>query len=691
MMRRTGAASPSALQHCLGDMASLSALPAQWADKDRSEVAENLADILFRKVPAAFVFVGLEKREEQGFAYPAARVAGADPSPELSRELDALLGPILDRNVGAGAVVIPNPLGAGTVRLLALPIGAEGRFGTLASASAVESFPGEHERLLLGMGATQGAIALEHLSLAAALREKEEALRKTEARYRSLVVATASVVWTMDPAGDFSTDQPSWEAYTGQTPEAYRGQGWKSAFSPDDGGFAAAWAHAVAESLPCEAESRVRHGPSGRFRQCVVRAAPIFNAEGKVREWTGTLTDVEDRTHAEASLQRIEEQLRKSQKMESIGNLAGGIAHDFNNLLTAINGYSALSLGQLEEKHPARAHIAEIQNAGERAADLTRQLLAYSRKQVLTAKVIDLNALVLEMEKMLRRIIGEHITLATVLDPCLRPVKADPAQIEQVLMNLAINAREAVSRSGLITIETRNLAVDDGFASAHPAVLPGEYAMLAVSDNGRGMDESVRSRIFEPFFTTKEFGRSSGLGLSTAYGIVAQSGGHIFAYSEPGVGSTFKVYLPQAEGDRGQAAAGQAAPAANGDETVLLVEDEPAVRRFSRLALERFGYRVLEACDGKEGLEVSGAYVGPIHLVLSDVVMPRLDGPHMVRSLMATRPGLRVLFMSGYTDDAIVRHGFLEANTSFIQKPFMPGKLAKAIREVLNAAPLRPA
>jgi two-component system, cell cycle sensor histidine kinase and response regulator CckA len=682
------------IQRRLGDVLSLSSLPALWAGKDRAQVADHLAETLFNMVRSGFVFVGLERNPDTGFAYPAARAAGAPASEELSRKLEAVLFPLLER-IPDGPIVIPNPLGEGEIRLLAIPIGEDGRFGTLASGSADPAFPDETDRLLLGAGATQGSIAMGNLAMVAALRDREDALRKTEARYRSLVVATASVVWTADPGGGFAGEQPSWEAYTGQGPEAYRGLGWRTAFSPDDPEFQKAWAVALEEGMPCEAEGRVRHGPSGRFRRCVVRAVPIFSADGRVREWTGTLTDVEDRTHAEAALQRIEEQLRKSQKMESIGNLAGGIAHDFNNLLTAINGYSALSLGLLEERHPARAHIGEIQAAGERAADLTRQLLAYSRKQVLAAKVIDLNCLVGELEKMLRRIIGEDIALATALDPALRQVMADPAQIEQVLMNLVINAREAVTHPGRITIETRNVIVDGDDAAAHPAVVPGAYSVLAVTDNGRGMDESVKARIFEPFFTTKEFGKSSGLGLSTAYGIVTQSGGHIFAYSEPGQGSCFKVYLPHADPyDRpqpepGGTGTGPQGQSAQGDETVLLVEDEPAVRRFTRLVLERFGYRVLEACDGREGLEVSAAYVGPIHLVLTDVVMPRLDGPHMAQRLVAARPGLRVLFMSGYTDDAIVRHGFIDAAASFIQKPFMPGKLAKTIREALGAAAVR--
>ncbi|MDB5103221.1 MAG: hypothetical protein JWP91_910 [Fibrobacteres bacterium] len=566
---------------------------------------------------------------------------------------------------------------------------AAGRVKDLESAPPEPDFPYGPEPLPSGAGADPKATVRMNLILAETLRERTEALRKAEERYRSLVIATASVVWTMGPAGDVLADQPSWEAYTGQSPEAYRGQGWKAAFGPGETDFHAAWERALEESLPCESGCRVRHGPSGRYRRCVMRAVPVFNSDGKVREWTGTLTDAEDRTHAESSLQRIEEQLRKSQKMESIGNLAGGIAHDFNNLLTAINGYSALSLGSLEEGHPARAHIAEIRNAGDRAADLTRQLLAYSRKQVLAPKVVDLNALVAELGKMLRRIIGEQITLATRPDPDLRPILADPAQIEQVVMNLVINAREAVPHSGRISIETRNVVVEEDFAALHPSVLPGAYALLTVNDNGCGMDGHVKARLFEPFFTTKEFGKNAGLGLSTAYGIVAQTGGHIIVQSEPGIGSTFKVYLPQAESERQPPPPSVPAPASQGDETILLVEDEATVRRFARLVLERSGYRVLEACDGKEGLEISEACMGPIHLVLTDVVMPRLDGPHMVQRLMAARPGLRVIFMSGYTDDAIVRHGFFDANTSFIQKPFMPDKLTKILREVLSAAPQR--
>jgi two-component system cell cycle sensor histidine kinase/response regulator CckA len=382
---------------------------------------------------------------------------------------------------------------------------------------------------------------------------------------------------------------------------------------------------------------------------------------------------------------QLEAQLRQSQKMEAVGTLAGGVAHDFNNLLTTILGYSGLVLEQLREEDPLREEIREIQRAGERAADLTRQLLAFSRKQVLAPVVLGLNAIVVDMEKMLRRLIGEDVDLTAMLAPDLWSVQADPGQIEQVIVNLIVNARDAMKRGGKVTIETRNINLDDSYLRSHGYVRLGEYVCLSVTDTGTGMDPQTRSRIFEPFFTTKAPGKGTGLGLSTVYGIVKQSGGSIEVYSEPGRGTSFKVYLPRALAAEKPAAPHVRPSPLGGSEIVLLVEDEEAVRRLARLVLEKSGYAVLEAGSAEDAQSIVASHAGAIDLLLTDSVMPGMSGPDLARTLRSERPELRVLFMSGYTDDAIVRHGLLTASEAFLQKPFTPEGLARKVREVLDS------
>ncbi|MET0625254.1 MAG: PAS domain S-box protein [Pyrinomonadaceae bacterium] len=379
------------------------------------------------------------------------------------------------------------------------------------------------------------------------------------------------------------------------------------------------------------------------------------------------------------------EQLRQSQKMEAIGHLAGGIAHDFNNLLTVIAGYSDLTISHLEPGHALWQNVMGIKAAGERAASLTRQLLAFSRKQVLQPKVLDMNTVVANMNTMLRRLIGENIDLVTATGPSLGRVMADPGQIEQVILNLAVNARDAMPRGGKLTIELADLWVGDEYASRRFGVPPGGYVLLAVSDTGHGMSAEVCEKIFDPFFTTKEQGKGTGLGLSTVYGIVKQSGGHISASSEVGRGTVFKIYLPRVDESpdepwsEGDTFASQA-----GTDTVLLVEDEAMVRRLARQVLEEFGYHVLEARDGADALGICEEHAGVIDLVLTDVVMPGMSGRELADHLVTIAPQARVLFMSGYTDEAIVHHGVLKEGTAFIEKPFTPDGLARKVREVLD-------
>jgi signal transduction histidine kinase/ActR/RegA family two-component response regulator len=377
--------------------------------------------------------------------------------------------------------------------------------------------------------------------------------------------------------------------------------------------------------------------------------------------------------------------LRQAQKMEAVGQLAGGIAHDFNNLLTAINGYSELALRKIGTDDPYRKNFEEIKKAGSRGASLTRQLLAYSRKQILQAKLLDLNSVVADMDKMLRRLIGEDIDLVTLLKPDVGEIKADPGQIEQMVMNLVVNARDAMPKGGKITIETGSAYLDEAYASRHPAVQPGHYTLLAISDTGTGMDAETKKHIFEPFFTTKEVGKGTGLGLSTVYGIVKQSGGSIWVYSEVGKGTTFKVYLPRVDEPALTEEVNEARSAARlGCETVLLVEDEDTVRDLCKEILEENGYAVLVAPNGNEGVRVCKEFEGHIDLLITDVVMPQMSGRELAEHVTALRPDSRVLYMSGYTDDAIVRHGVLHDNADFIQKPFSPDSLALKVREVLD-------
>jgi two-component system, cell cycle sensor histidine kinase and response regulator CckA len=381
----------------------------------------------------------------------------------------------------------------------------------------------------------------------------------------------------------------------------------------------------------------------------------------------------------------LEEQLRQAQKMEAVGMLAGGVAHDFNNLLTIINGYSQLILNNLPKNDPNRHSAEQIMKAGDRAAGLTNQLLAFSRRQVMQPKVLDLNHVVTGLSAMLRRLIGEDIDLQLTLREDLGRVNADPGQIEQVMMNLVVNARDAMPQGGTLTIETANVTLDEKYASRHIAVKSGPYVLLAVSDTGKGMDEATKSRLFEPFFTTKEPGKGTGLGLSTVFGIVKQSGGSVQVYTEEGRGSSVKVYLPRIDQKVSLERALRRKQAAKGSETILLVEDDEMVRTLVRETLERDGYKMIDSADPVEAQRLADGYRGKIQLLITDVVMPRLSGKELAGSLAQARPDLKVLYMSGYTDSAIVNSGILQKEVAFLQKPFTPAGLSNKVREVLDA------
>jgi two-component system, cell cycle sensor histidine kinase and response regulator CckA len=380
---------------------------------------------------------------------------------------------------------------------------------------------------------------------------------------------------------------------------------------------------------------------------------------------------------------RLEDQFRQAQKMEAVGRLAGGVAHDFNNVLGVIIGYGELIRRGSQAGEPLRARVDEILKAAGRAADLTQQLLAFSRKQVLQPKVLDLNAVAAEMEKMLRRLIGEDVRLITSFDPGLGRVKADPGQVSQIIVNLAVNARDAMPEGGTLILETANVELDHSYVNEHPESRLGPHVMLAVSDTGTGMAPEVKARIFEPFFTTKEEGKGTGLGLATVYGIVRQSGGHINLYSEPGRGTTFKIYLPRVD-EAAEVAVAPGERPRGGSETILIVEDDDALREITAELLQEAGYRVVVAADGEAALRECAQSGAPPDLVVTDVVMPRMTGRALSEQLRALGPGLRVLFMSGYTDAAVLYQGLLEPGTAFLQKPFGPEALLRKVREVLD-------
>ncbi len=432
----------------------------------------------------------------------------------------------------------------------------------------------------------------------------------------------------------------------------------------------------------------VRVRKDGREVRVAVTASAVRSPDGRVIALAATYRDVTERARMEAALRESEERFRQAQKMEAVGRLAGGVAHDFNNLLTVINGFSELLAESLPAGDPGRDLAGEVRRAGERAAGLTRQLLAFSRQQVLAPRVLDLNAVVTDLGRLLRRLLGEDVELATDLMPGLWPVRADPGQVEQVVVNLAVNARDAMPTGGRLTVGTRNVTLGEADTGGDPELRPGDYVLLSVSDTGVGMTDDVKARAFDPFFTTKEQGKGTGLGLATVHGIVRQTGGHVEVESEPGRGSTFRVYLPRTDGSA-EAGTRGAGPGdlPRGTETVLVAEDEPAVRALTCRVLRGCGYAVLEAGGAGEAARAAGAHPGPIHLLVTDVVMPGVGGRQLAELLRADRPGLRVLYLSGYTDDAVVRHGVYHDRVHFLPKPFAPAELARKVREVLDSQP----
>ena len=503
-------------------------------------------------------------------------------------------------------------------------------------------------------------------------------------RFRNLVEDLNAGIWEMDvPSYKITFVSNQMEAILGFPMEKWLQEAdfWVQHVHPEDR------EHVVERCRKAISEGR---DYSFRYRAIAANGKTIWlqdivrvvrDDSDKIRQLRGVMVDVTDH-------QQLEEEFRQAQKMEAVGRLAGGVAHDFNNLLTIISGYAQLAQDLLGPENPLRSYMDEILKAGDRASGLVRRLLAFTRRQSMEPQALDLNSVVKGTEKMVRRLIGEDIEVVTVLPPGLGVVRSDPAQLEQIIFNLSVNARDAMPNGGKLIIETSNVDLDQVYADTHLAVVPGPYVMLAVSDTGSGMDTHTRAHIFEPFFTTKEKGKGTGLGLATVYGIIKQSGGYIWVYSELGLGTTFKMYLP-----RVVAVVEPPQPAlirtshAQSSETILLVEDEESIRSLVHGILRGCGYTVLNAGRPQEALEISEQFDGPIHLLFTDVVMPQMNGREVAEKISASRPNTKVLYMSGYTDQAIAHHGVLNPGVPFLQKPFTPDALTQKVREVLDMVP----
>ncbi len=515
------------------------------------------------------------------------------------------------------------------------------------------------------------------------------ALQESRQKYEGLINTLDGIVWEADAETfEFSFVSPHAEDILGYPVEKWLSQPrfWRNHVHPED----------LQQAVETIAQARAqRRGYELEYRVVAANGQPVWlrdtvsvvQQDGQVTKLRGVMNDITQRKETEHALRRSEAQLRQSQKMEAIGRLAGGIAHDFNNILTAITGYSGLLKKRMGEDHEMFREVEEINKAAQRAADLTSQLLAFSRQQVLQTKILNLNDVVDDMNRMVRRLIGEDVELVTQPGLDLGAVEADPGQIEQVILNLAVNARDAMPDGGKLVILTQNVRIDAAeIEGVRAGVEPGDYVVMSLSDTGTGMNDEVRAQLFEPFFSTKEKGKGTGLGLSTVYGIVKQSDGYITVETAVGEGTTFHVYLPRVENEATATEAVETAFAARstGTETILLVEDDESVRELASEILAQSGYTVIEACNGVDALEIYNEKPGEVDMLVTDIVMPQMGGKELARQLVDASPDLKVLFLSGYTSAAIVEHGLIDVERNFMQKPFTATDLSRKVRTLLD-------
>ncbi|MBI5843161.1 MAG: response regulator [Deltaproteobacteria bacterium] len=516
-------------------------------------------------------------------------------------------------------------------------------------------------------------------------KQAEELLRENEQNYRTLANSGQALVWTAGTDKLCNYFNTVWLDFTGRTIDQEMGNGWAEGVHPDDlEKCLDIYTGAFDRREKFSMEYRLRRR-DGEFRWLLDDGCPRYDSRGEFIGYIGHCLDITEHKRAGEERAKLESQFQQAQKMESVGRLAGGVAHDFNNMLGVILGHTEMAMEQVDPTQPLFADLIEIRKAAERSADLTRQLLAFARKQTVAPKVLDLNETVEGTLKMLRRLIGENIDLAWLPQASLWQVKIDPSQIDQILANLCVNARDAINGIGRVTIETGKIHFDEAYCTQNAGFLCGEFVMLTVSDNGCGMDKETKLHIFEPFFTTKDVGQGTGLGLATVYGIIRQNEGFINVYSEPGHGTIFRIYLPRYTGKASQVQKEvPSIPAQRGQETILLVEDEPGILKITSMMLKNQGYSVIEAGTPGEAIRLAREHAGEIHLVLTDVVMPEMNGRDLARNLMSLYPDIRCMFMSGYTADIIANQGIIEEGVNFIQKPFTLKDLSAAVRKALD-------
>jgi PAS domain S-box-containing protein len=659
------------LGELLGELCTIRAI-----SRDRSILESTLA--VYHPDPAVVAMVrDAAQREPQRL--------GEGVTGRVAASGERVFAPSLDP-AQALAIIAPRfrPIieRAGFASLMVVPLIVRGDVigvAQLSRGQAGDPYTEDDLRLFEDVAA-HASVAISNARAYADERRARQALRQSEEAHRLLFDASPLPLFVFDAETlrFAAVNDAAVDAY-GYTRDELLARALPDLWLPEDAADQRAQLHAAAGTTSFAV---TRHRRKDGSVISVERTARPLVFGGRP-SWLAVVKDVTEQ-------HRLEEQLRQAQKMEAIGRLAGGVAHDFNNVLTVILSYCTLMGRALPEPDPMRSDVGEIERAAERAATLTRQLLTFSRQQVVEPRQLDLNEVVAGMDRMLRRLIGEDVELHIRLAPGIDPIEADPGQIEQVIMNLVVNARDAMPTGGTLTIETANATLDERYARDHVGAVPGPYVKLAIADTGCGMDRETRRRIFEPFFTTKPQGKGTGLGLSTVFGIVQQSHGTIGVSSEPGVGTTFELFLPRADEHSAERPAVAPPPTTlYGSETVLLVEDEDQVRLVARRILSRHGYHVLEARSADEALRLAQEYAGPIHLLLSDVVMPQMGGVQLARRIAALRPTVRVVCMSGYTDEAIVHHGLVGSGIAFVQKPFTPEAVARKVREVLDAAPSR--